>query len=214
MHGKPQGYSAWYRRSTGIAKSFLVLLIAGLALNTGIQIWSLVTLPAASVVLSGTTAVAAWQFVDEFPPQLTDELHFILTDSGVRSDTPSGHQELLSPLSSRSYPGIDALGGAIKSLVDINAVSLRSRLARFDRAGKLLAFGAGTPLTFRELVGQVKLSCSDVISDDVERTVSFNSKNGTRWECLFIEGDSDDSFLVCETVEHIPDPHQPESDVR
>jgi len=188
----------------------LVLMIAGLALNTGLQLWSVVTSPASRVDLDGTTANASWQFVDDFPPELADELHFILNDSGAWPEASLDRNEAMSQPSTTQVYNINALGGQTEQLVAVGSVSLAGRLARFDHAGNVVAFGVNTPLTFPELVADVKLNCGDVIRDEVETTVSFTSKNGTRWKCLLIEGDSEDSFVICEKIENIPGPHKNE----
>ncbi len=207
INERPHVDLAWNLRCRRIGKLLLVLIIAGLAINTGLKIWSLVASPEPQVILSGTTATSSWQFVEEFPADLADELHFLLTDSGSQAATIFDLNNDMSPGISATTRPIDTWEGPPEAMADAASVPHSGRLARYDDAGKIIAFGVNTPLTFAELVADVELNCTAVISDEAERFVIFSSKNGTRWKCLLIEGDTPDSFLLCETIENPPDPH-------
>lgn len=185
-------------------------MIAGLSFNTGVGLWSLLTPPASSVIFSGATATASWQFVDEFPLELTDELHFILADSRVRPEASIEHIKIVSQPLSTLDRSIDAMGGPSECLEDGATVSLPGQLAKYDNAGRITAIGVNTRLTLQELATCVRFNCGAVIRDDEESSFSFTSKTGTHWKCLFIEGDFEDSFLLCEKIENLPGPHKNE----
>ncbi len=206
INERPHVDLAWNIHCRRIGKLLLVLIIAGLAINTGLKIWSLVAPPEPQVILSGTTATSSWQFVEEFPADLADELHFLLTDSETAATIFDLNNDM-SPGISATTRTIDTWEGPTEAMADVSTVPRSGRLARYDDAGKIIAFGVNTPLTFAELVAVVELNCTAVISDAVERSVIFSSQNGRRWKCLLIEGDTPDSFLLCETIENTPDPH-------
>ena len=196
-NGRPHIDSPWNLHCRRSAKLLLVLVIVGLATNTGLKIWSLVTSPKPQVILSGTTATYSWQFVDKFPADLADELHFLLAESRLQAETTIDLNKDLSPSISGAAVTIDTREGPTEAMADVISDSRSGRLARYDDTGKIIAFGVNIPLTFSELVADVEVNCTAVISDKAERSVIFTPNNGTRWKCLLIEGDTGDSFLLC-----------------
>ena len=202
MNYKQRGDSATFPRWGVIAKWLLVLTIVGLGADTGFRLWSLGKEPAPDIALNGTTSATPWQFVDKFPTEITDELHFILIDSETPIPASTTRDDDLPPTLLALDRILDPGGLSTESLMAVGATSPVGRLARYSSAGKITAFGINSHMTFFDMTVRVISHCGVAISDEFERSVSFTSKNGTHWKCLLIDGDSEDRFLLCETIDN------------